>query len=269
MQRPSLIEDDDDYTNNKNGKQLLSRSLTFNREPLKQKRIKRLSRSLLSNDNWQQETMAGVRINAKNDIDPLSYIRDMLNELRNTEAFIYARQCRVVVGKLRLCWSDVNEGIKSLLKHKEYTEAAIEHIQQDLIINKENRTFELARFEKLDNLQQRQSPSTVLPQLLSTLGFRLPCTLQNNPIISSNSNLNNMNISTEATLLNENSLPLVRNLLAFTSDVIQIFQDATKLIEESCEIKKHAMNQIKDTKAYSLTVNQSIAQKLADIITLA
>ncbi|CAF1009444.1 unnamed protein product [Rotaria sordida] len=46
-------------------------------------------------------------------------------------------------------------------------------------------------------------------------------------------------------------------------------QDATKLIEESCESKKHAMNQIKDTKAYSLTVNQSIAQKLADIITLA
>ncbi|CAF1465976.1 unnamed protein product, partial [Rotaria sordida] len=269
MQRPSLIEDDDDYTNNKNGKQLLSRSLTFNREPLKQKRIKRLSRSLLSNDNWQQETMAGVRINAKNDIDPLSYIRDMLNELRNTEAFIYARQCRVVVGKLRLCWSDVNEGIKSLLKHKEYTEAAIEHIQQDLIINKENRTFELARFEKLDNLQQHQPPLTAVSQLLSTLGFRLPCAPQNNPITSSNSNLNNTNISTEATLLSENSLPLVGNLLAFTSDVMQVFQDTTKLIEESYEIKKQAMNQIKDTKAYSLTVNQSIAQKLADNITLA
>ncbi|CAF4296874.1 unnamed protein product, partial [Rotaria sordida] len=37
----------------------------------------------------------------------------------------------------------------------------------------------------------------------------------------------------------------------------------------SCEIKKQAMNQIKDAKAYSLTVNQSIAQKLADIITFA
>ncbi|CAF1204826.1 unnamed protein product [Rotaria sordida] len=79
MQRPSLIEDDDDYTNNKNGKQLLSR-----------------------------------------------------------KAFPYARQCRVVVGKLRLCWSDVNDEIKSLLKHKEYTEAAIEHIRKDLIINKES-----------------------------------------------------------------------------------------------------------------------------------
>ena len=46
-----------------------------------------------------------------------------------------------------------------------------------------------------------------------------------------------------------------------------------KLIEESREIKKQAMNQIKDAfndaKAYALTVNQSIAQKLADIITLA
>ncbi|CAF1486889.1 unnamed protein product, partial [Rotaria sordida] len=216
MQRPSLFEDDDDdHTNNKNGKQMLSRSLTFDKEPLKQKQIKRLSRSspaiieqqlqcldrsLLSNDDWRQETMADVHI------DPLPYVRDMLNELSNTEAFLYARQCHIVVAKLLLCWSDVNEEIKSLLKHKEYTEAAIEHIRKDLIINKE-----------------------------------------------------------KATLLNENSLPLVGNLLAFTSYVIQVFQDATKLIEESCEIKKQAMNQIKDIKAYSLTVNQS----LADIITLA
>ncbi len=57
--------------------------------------------------------------------------------MSNTEAFLYARQCRVVVAKLRLCWTDVNEEIKSLLKHKEYTEAAIEHIRKDLIINKE------------------------------------------------------------------------------------------------------------------------------------
>jgi hypothetical protein len=62
----------------------------------------------------------------------------MLNELSNSEAFLYARQCRVVVAKLRLCWVDVNEEIKSLSKHKEYTEAAIEHIRKDLIINKES-----------------------------------------------------------------------------------------------------------------------------------
>jgi hypothetical protein len=62
----------------------------------------------------------------------------MLNELSNTEAFLYARQCRVVVAKLRLCWNDINEEIKSLLKHKEYTEAAIDHIRKDLIINKES-----------------------------------------------------------------------------------------------------------------------------------
>jgi hypothetical protein len=62
----------------------------------------------------------------------------MLNELSNAEALLYARQCRLVVAKLRLCWSDVNEEIKSLLKHKEYTEATIEHIRKDLIINKES-----------------------------------------------------------------------------------------------------------------------------------
>ena len=71
-------------------------------------------------------------------IDPLPHVRELLNELSNNEAFLYARQCRVVVAKLRLCWGDVNEEIKSLLKHKEYTEAAIEHIRKDLIINKES-----------------------------------------------------------------------------------------------------------------------------------
>lgn len=42
------------------------------------------------------------------------------------------------MAKLRLCWNDVNDEIKSLLKHKEYTEAAIEHIRKDLIINQES-----------------------------------------------------------------------------------------------------------------------------------
>ena len=71
-------------------------------------------------------------------IDPLPHVREMLNELSNADAFLYARQCRVVVAKLRLCWNDVNDEIKSLLKHKEYTEAAIEHIRKDLIINQES-----------------------------------------------------------------------------------------------------------------------------------
>ncbi|CAF1538893.1 unnamed protein product, partial [Rotaria sordida] len=174
----------------------------------------------------------------------------MLNELSNTEAFLYAQQCRVVAAKLHLCWSDVNEEIKSLLRHKEYKfDEVRQHVTK---IGREHLNWLVLK---------------ILPQLLLTVGFRLPRTLQNNPVTLSNSNLNNTNISTEATLLNENSLPLVGNLLAFTSYVIQVFQDATKLIEESCEIKKQAMNQIKDTKAYSLTVNQSIAQKLADIIT--
>lgn len=84
MQRPPLTDDDDDLANlnnnNNNGKHLLSRSLTFDNELKKQKRVKRphrpspaiveqqpqrLGRSLLSNDNWRQETMADVRVNAK------------------------------------------------------------------------------------------------------------------------------------------------------------------------------------------------------------
>jgi hypothetical protein len=112
------------------------------------------------------------------------------------------------------------------------------------------------------------------PRPSSALGFRPPRSAGNNPMITlSTSNLNNTNNTAESTVLDENGLPLVGHLLAFTPDVIQVFQDAAKLIEESREIKKQAMNLIKDAfndaKAYSLTVNQSIAQKLADIITLA
>ena len=96
---------------------------------------------------------------------------------------------------------------------------------------------------------------------------------QNPAMGSSSSNLTNINNTAEASVLDENGLPLVGHLLAFTPDVIQAFQDAAKSIEESREIKKQAMNQIRDAfndaKSYSLTVNQSIAQKLADIITLA
>jgi hypothetical protein len=108
----------------------------------------------------------------------------------------------------------------------------------------------------------------------SAIGVRTPQrNINNNPTISSsNSNLNNTNLPAESTVLDENGLPLVGHLLAFTPDVIQAFQDAAKFIDESREIKKQAMNQIRDAfndaKAYSLTVNQSIAQKLADIITL-
>ena len=112
------------------------------------------------------------------------------------------------------------------------------------------------------------------PRPVSALGFRPPRV--NNEIASkstSNFNTNSTKISAESTLLDENGLPIVGHLNAFTPDVIQVFQEAAKLIDESQEIKKQAMNQIRDAfndaKAYSLTVNQSVAQKLADIITLA
>jgi hypothetical protein len=129
---------------------------------------------------------------------------------------------------------------------------------------------------RLDNFHQaRRTPMTAPARPSSALGFRPPRTSQTNPLstTSSSSSLNNTNVSPEATLLDENGLPLVGNLLAFTPDIIQVFQEAAKLIEESREIKKQAINQIKDAfndaKAYSLTVNQSVAQKLADIITLS
>lgn len=119
-----------------------------------------------------------------------------------------------------------------------------------------------------------QPPRPIPPRPVSALGFRPPRV--NNDMTSkstSNFNLNPTKPSAESTLLDDNGLPIVGHLNAFTPDVIQVFQEAAKLIDESREIKIQAMNQIKDAfndaKAYSLTVNQAVAQKLADIITLA
>lgn len=69
--------------------------------------------------------------------DPLTNFRDILRNLSNKDAFKYMRQCRLIVGKLKKCWTDVNEEVKSLNKNKEYVESAIDHIRKDIIINQE------------------------------------------------------------------------------------------------------------------------------------
>lgn len=127
---------------------------------------------------------------------------------------------------------------------------------------------------RLESAQSRRSPMTAPNRPTSASGFRGLRSSSNSARGGLlNSNLNPNTGKVESTLLDENGLPLVGHLLAFTPDVVQVFQDAAKLIEESREIKKQTMNQIRDAfndaKAYSLTVNQSVAQKLADIITLA
>lgn len=93
MQRPSLMDDEQTENNNNKGKVFLTRSYTFDgvqsiKQPqqqqqqqqpkqqvikparsssavVHQQQAQRLGRSLLSNDNWRQETMNDVRINSK------------------------------------------------------------------------------------------------------------------------------------------------------------------------------------------------------------
>lgn len=69
--------------------------------------------------------------------DPLTNFRDILRNLSNKDAFKYMRQCRLVIGKLKKCWTDVNEEVKALNKNKEYLESSIDHIRKDIIINQE------------------------------------------------------------------------------------------------------------------------------------
>ena len=84
---------------------------------------------------------------AKN-VDPLTNLRDVLRQLSNQEAFKYMRQCRLIVAKLKQCWVEINEEIKSLTKSKEFLESAIDHMRKDIIINQEtidNRVYRPAR----------------------------------------------------------------------------------------------------------------------------
>ncbi|CAF4413700.1 unnamed protein product, partial [Adineta steineri] len=117
MLRPSLTDDDVGH-DKQNKKCFLSRSFTFNngdtkyqqQQPEQQQQQQpriiqsclpstmnfqqkpRLSRSLLSNDNWREETMGDVRVNTKiieqsdrnilygKGIDPLPHVRELLSE---------------------------------------------------------------------------------------------------------------------------------------------------------------------------------------------
>lgn len=87
--------------------------------------------------------------------DPLTNFRDILRTLSNKDAFKYMRQCRLIIGKLKKCWTDVNEEVKSLNKNKEYLESAIDHIRKDIIINQEiidGRTHKANREPETDSV---------------------------------------------------------------------------------------------------------------------
>ena len=105
--------------------------------------------SRVNEGKWKSQVSSEIKLNnelmdrsdrniffGKNE-DPLTNLREVLRTLSNKEAFKYMRQCRLIVAKLKKCWLEVNEEIKSLSKNKEYVESAIEHIRKDLIINSE------------------------------------------------------------------------------------------------------------------------------------
>jgi len=132
-------------------------------------------------------------------------------------------------------------------------------------------TYSTSYSSRLENAHHRRGPISTSIRSSSAHAFRSLRATTNDPTATIASN--SIRDTAESRILDDNGLPRFGHLLAFTPDVIQAFDDAAKLIDESREIRKQAMNQIRnafnDAKAYSLTVNQSIAQKLADIITLA
>jgi hypothetical protein len=103
----------------------------------------------IKDDNWRQQVVNDIKLNSKcieksdknlfygKNVDPLTNLRDVLRQLSNQEAFKYMRQCRLIVAKLKQCWVEINEEIKSLTKSKEYLESAIDHMRKDIIINQE------------------------------------------------------------------------------------------------------------------------------------
>ena len=124
--------------------------------------------SSIKDDNWRQQVVTDIKINAKcieksdkhlfyaKNVDPLTNLRDVLRQLSNQEAFKYMRQCRLIVAKLKQCWVEINEEIKSLTKSKEFLESAIDHMRKDIIINQET----------IDNRVHRPARETVINNFL-------------------------------------------------------------------------------------------------------
>ncbi|CAF0819765.1 unnamed protein product [Brachionus calyciflorus] len=119
---------------------LLNREKTENNEMIWRDQV----RNQLETSNRQVDRSDAHIYVSKRD-DPLTNLREVLRNLSNSEAFRYMKQCRLIVAKLKKCWVDVNEEIKSLSKNKEYLESALDHIRKDLIINKETSDNRLHR----------------------------------------------------------------------------------------------------------------------------
>lgn len=119
---------------------ILNREKTENNEFYWRDQVK----NQIETNNKQMERSDTHIFVSKRD-DPLTNLREVLRTLSNSEAFRYMKQCRLMVAKLKKCWVDVNEEVKSLTKNKEYLESALDHIRKDLIINKETTDNRLHR----------------------------------------------------------------------------------------------------------------------------
>lgn len=110
----------------------INRELTQINEQIRRDNVKAVC---LENNRTMEKSDSHIFF-AKRD-DPLTNLREVLRTLSNAEAFKYMKQCRYIVARLKKCWVEVNEEIKSLARNKEYLESAIDHIRKDLVINKE------------------------------------------------------------------------------------------------------------------------------------
>ena len=90
-------------------------------------------------------------------LDPLPTLRENCAQQSNAKIFLYMRQTRVVVVKLRDNLIDTNEEIKSLIKSKEALEKTLEHIRKDILVNKQSIFIRSSRpsREKVSRLQSK------------------------------------------------------------------------------------------------------------------
>ena len=128
-----------------------------------------LATATIGPECWRDATVKNIKVSQniiqKSDkgtdlgkqLDPLPTLRENCAQQSNAKIFLYMRQTRVVVVKLRDNLIDTNEEIKSLIKSKEALEKTLEHIRKDILVNKQSIFIRSSRpsREKVSRLQSK------------------------------------------------------------------------------------------------------------------
>lgn len=110
-----------------------------------------------SPEKWRESSIHGVKlaqtiiessglaVDKGQVTDPLPLLRDACIKQSNDRMRDYMRGVRAVVVRLRNCYVEVNDEIKSANRCRESLEKALEHMRKDLALNQESQDIRSRR----------------------------------------------------------------------------------------------------------------------------